>query len=111
MGENYHATFQINPQISSKFVRTSRAVFNDAFKKRHVLALKRHYLLSLQGLLICGHTRLLPQAQKPMLLAVDCVIHTRCRESSTNFQNMWPIISVLFLRYKHLGTLRPNINL
>jgi len=31
MGENYHATFHINLEISSKFVRTSRAVFNDPF--------------------------------------------------------------------------------
>jgi hypothetical protein len=31
MGGNYHATFHINLEISSIFLRTSRAVFNDVF--------------------------------------------------------------------------------
>jgi hypothetical protein len=65
-------------------------------KKRNVLTSKRYYFLSLQGMLICNHTRLLSLTQKPMLLAVDIVKHTRCRVSSSNLQNMWQIIGVFF---------------
>ena len=72
MGENYHAKFHINLEISSKFVRASHAVFMMLFlsKKMNILTSKRYYFLSLQGLIFCSHTRLLSLAQKPMLLAV-----------------------------------------
>jgi hypothetical protein len=42
MGHNVHAIFHISLEISSKFVRTSRAVFMMLFlsNKRNVLSLK-----------------------------------------------------------------------
>jgi len=49
MGKNDHTTFHINLEISSKFVRTSRAVFNDVFLVKEVACANIETTLSLKS--------------------------------------------------------------
>ena len=103
MGEYYHARFHINLEIGFKFMRTSRAVFNDAFLVKEeecadietTLSLKSPSTLNLQP-----HSFVAASTETNVTCSGQCDTHThthtRCRESSTNLQNMWQLINVLF---------------